>query len=69
MLDDPHIGAMGHLGGPLRIGLAQLLHAGLQAQRIQRAEDKGSVATLRAAELADQPITGALPGLGEGENS
>ena len=66
MLDDPHIGAVRDLGGQLRVRLAQLLHAGLQAQRIQRADDESAVAALRAAQLADQPLARSLLRIGKG---
>jgi hypothetical protein len=65
MLDDPHSGAMRNLRRQLRLRLPQLLHAGAQPQRIQRAQDKGSMAALRAAQLADQMLAGARRRIGQ----
>ena len=49
----------------LRLRGAQKVHAGAQAQHVQRIDDESSVAALRATLPTEQPLARVLRRLGE----
>jgi hypothetical protein len=65
MFDNPHLRAMLDLGCKSGLRGPQHIHAGTQAQHVERIHDEGPMATLGTALAADQPLTSALRRLSE----
>lgn len=62
---EPGAGAEFEIGGEGGLGGAQRIHAGAEAEDVERIDGEGSVAALRAPGSAGEPGAGATAGFGE----